>query len=140
MVDLNTSFARQFVDALPHAVDLGLEVVDIAPGRTRLRLPYDARLIGDPETRVIAGGAVSALLDTCCGLAVIAHPDTKGVTATLDLRIDYMRAAVPDQPITAEAVCHRVTRSIAFVRAQAWDADENDIVATASGAFTAGDR
>ncbi len=128
--------ARQFIGAIPHANALGLELVDVGDGTATIRMPYSKDLVGEPTTGVIAGGAVSAMMDTCCGAAVIAHPENPGVTATIDLRIDYMRAATPGQAITTRATCYHITRSVAFVRADAWDEDPERPVASATGAFT----
>ena len=128
--------ARQFIEAIPHSRDLGMELTSIGAGEATIAMPYDVRLGGDPETGVISGGAVSALMDTCCGAAVMCHPRNGGGTATLDLRIDYMRAATPGQGLTTTATCYHVTRSVAFVRATAWDEDRENPVATATGAFT----
>lgn len=128
--------ARQFIEAIPHANALGLKLIDIGDGRAIIDMPYDKKLIGDPRTGVIHGGAVSAVMDTCCGAAVMSHPSAPGGTATIDLRIDYMRAATPGQTITATATCYHITRNVAFVRATAVDADSDNPVATATGAFT----
>ena len=128
--------ARQFIEAIPHSKALGMHIVDIGDGSAVIEMPYDARFIGDPQTKVIHGGAVSALMDTCGGAAVMCHPKSPAGTATINLRIDYMRPATPGQTITARAECYHITRSVAFVRATALDDDPDRPVATATGAFT----
>lgn len=110
-------------------------VEDVEAGQATLSMPYSQDLVGDPDTGVIHGGAVSALLDSTCGLAVYMHPENSGDTATIDLRIDYMRPAAPNQPITARAYVYHVTRSVAFLRATAWATSEDKPVAMATGAF-----
>lgn len=134
--------ARQFIEAIPHSRELGMRIEEIGGGACLISMPYDEKLIGDPRTGVIHGGAVSALMDTCSGAAVMSHPSGPSATATLDLRIDYMRAATPRQTVWARAEVYHVTRSVAFVRARAYDEQEDPPVATAAGAFTisGGDR
>jgi uncharacterized protein (TIGR00369 family) len=135
MPDANDT-ARSFITALPHSHALGMQLEEFGGGVATITMPYSPALIGDPETGVIHGGAVSALMDTACGAAVMSHPQAGFSTATLDLRIDYMRPATPGQTIRTRAECHHVTRSVAFVRAVATDEDESRPVAMATGAFT----
>ncbi|MBL9049875.1 MAG: PaaI family thioesterase [Tabrizicola sp.] len=130
------AIARKFIEALPHSHALGMRLERIGAGEAEIAMPYDPRLVGDPESGVIHGGAVSALMDTACGAAVMCHPAAGISTATLDLRIDYMRPATPGQTIRTRAECHHVTRSVAFVRAVATDDDVGRPVAMATGAFT----
>ncbi len=134
--DKKTKLAKQFIEALPHSKALGMEFEAIGDGFAEISMPWDARFVGDPETGVIHGGAVSALMDTCGGAAVMSHPQSAQGTATIDLRIDYMRAATPGQRIRARADVYHVTRSVAFVKASAHDDDPENPVAAATGAFT----
>jgi uncharacterized protein (TIGR00369 family) len=127
--------ARQFILALPHAKALGLTLDDIGSGTAQISMPYSTELIGDLETGVIHGGAVSAMMDTCCGAAVMSHPKANFSIATIDLRIDYMRAATPKTTITTTAQCYHITNSVAFVRATATDGTSDTPVATATGTF-----
>lgn len=130
--------AQQFIEAIPHARALRMRVDQLGAGKATISMPWDEHLVGDPRTGVIHGGVVSALMDTCCGAAVMAHPTEPRSTATIDLRIDYMRAAAPGQRITAKAEVYHMTRTVAFLRAVALDDDNDDNpVATATGAFTA---
>ncbi|WP_170426566.1 PaaI family thioesterase [Ruegeria arenilitoris] len=135
MVD-KAAIARQFIEAIPHAKALGLKLTEIGDGKAEICMPYSEELVGDPRTGVIHGGAVFAALDTCCGAAVMSHPSAPGGTATIDLRIDYMRAATPGQTIRTQATCYHITRNVAFVRATALDEAEGLPVATAAGSFT----
>ncbi len=134
--EMRSRVARAFIEALPQAQELSMRLEEVGEGMAAVAMPYDPRLVGDPETGVIHGGAVFTLMDTTCGAAVISLPSTPIGTATLDLRVDYMRPATPGQRIRAKATCYHVTRSVAFVRAVATDIDEARPVAMATGAFT----
>ena len=127
--------AEQFINAIPHCKALNMKLTHIGDGVAEMKLPYDLRIVGDPETGVVHGGAVSALMDTCCGAAAMSHPSSPSGTATIDLRIDYMRPAESGRDILAEAECYHVTKSVAFCRAWAYHENHDKVIATAQGAF-----
>ena len=133
--DMLSQMGEAMVQGTPQARALGLELVSVVKAEAVLRCPYRAELVGDAETGVLAGGVVTTLLDHTCGLAVFAAMEHFSSTATLDLRIDYLRAAEPGLAIQAHAHCYKLTRSVAFVRAVAYERERLDPVATVQATF-----
>jgi uncharacterized protein (TIGR00369 family) len=130
---------QTMVLATPYARALDMRVVSVGEARVCMAIPYRADLVGDPDSGVIAGGALTALLDHVCGAAVMSALKVRRSIATLDLRIDYMRGAEPGRDILAQAHCYKVTRAVAFVRAVAFEESADNPVANASGAFMISD-
>ena len=93
-------------------------------------------MVGDPATGVLHGGVVTALLDTCGGASVMAHPAAAG--ADRDDRPPHRlyAAGAAGPAALARAECYRMTRTVAFIRGFAYTETPDDPVATAAGAFT----
>lgn len=128
-------FAAARLGGTAFFVSLGAEVLEIAKGRARSRLPYAAHLVGDPDTGVVHGGAITAMLDQTCGMAVASALKEIMPFATLDLRIDYMKPAEPHADIFIEAECLKVTHEVAFTRGIAYQSSPDEPIALSTGAF-----
>ena len=117
---------RLIVPNLNHCKLLGMEVVDADVGQISLLLPYSEGIIGNPETKVIHGGALTTLMDTACGFAAIAALEEPGICPTLDLRIDYMRPADPGLDVIGKAEAYRVSNNVVFARGTAFHQGQED--------------
>ena len=124
---------RGFTEGIPHNKALGMEMLELDRGEARFRLPYDVKLVGNPDTGVLHGGAITALLDACSGASVFAALTEWVPIATLDLRIDYLRAAEAGRDVIAHATCYKKTRNVAFTRAVAYHDDPDDPIAHSVG-------
>lgn len=131
---------EQHILDIPHARAIGMRLVSHDETGCVVRVPYAEHLVGDPDTGVVHGGVLTALLDNACGVAVRPSEATTGAAsiATLDLRIDYMGAAQPHQDIFAHAYCFKRTRHIAFVRATAYQTTVDEPIATCVASFMLG--
>ena len=128
----------EMVSYTPHAQHLGMRVVEIGACFAVCKLPYREEIVGDPQRRVVFGGAITTLLDHASGIAIACSLEELIPVATIDLRVDYLRAARPGVDMFARSECYRVTRNVAFVRAIAWDDDPNDPFAGCMGSFMLG--
>lgn len=126
---------EEMVAHVPHAARLGIKVVEIGPCFATLQLPWSEDLVGDPVRGVVFGGVITTLLDQASGIAVQCSLYEFKRIATLDLRIDYLRAAEPGHDLNAEVECYKVTNNVAFVRGIAWDRDRSDPFASMLATF-----
>ena len=129
-----------FLSVPPHSRAIGVVVESVTGNRCITRLPYAAHLVGDPDTGIIHGGAITAMLDNASGWAIRCNDqvDPNSSMATLDIRIEYMRPAEPGLDLIAVAEAHKLTRNIAFVRAFAHQGDPDDPVASSTATFMMG--
>ncbi|MBT3703796.1 MAG: PaaI family thioesterase [Alphaproteobacteria bacterium] len=134
------AIATRFVEAIPHVSELGIGVVSAAPGSAVIKLPYQNKLIGNPDTGVLHGGVITTLIDTVCGFAAFSDVGDGLPLATLDLRIDYLKPATPGIDLLAEGHTYKKTKSIMFVRATAYHDDPNDPIANCVCAFMRGTK
>ncbi len=128
------------MEYVPHNRALGITMLELDLGSARMSLPYRAELVGNPETGVLHGGAISTLMDACCGAAVFMKLAEPMPIATLDLRIDYLKPATPGLAVVAHAICYKRTRDVAFVRCLAYHDDPDDPIASAAGSFALATR
>lgn len=126
---------QAIVEFVPHNAALGLAFHEVTQTTVTLRLPYAQKLVGNPLTGVLHGGAVTTLLDATCGASVYLKLRAPLPIATLDLRVDFLGKPPAHADVFAKAECYQLTRSVAFVRATAWTIDEQQPFASASATF-----
>lgn len=140
MTALSHSEKVQHVEAMcahiTHGALQGIRLEKVEGEELTLRLPYRAELVGNPDTGVIHGGALTVLLDQTLGIAGLCC-DRVGnkITATLDLRIDHLGIAPAGRDILASARVYRSTRRVLFVEGVAYSESRDKPVARATGSW-----
>jgi uncharacterized protein (TIGR00369 family) len=122
-----------------HGGWLGMKYHAHGTGWLELALPWREDLVGDPASGVLASGPIISLMDNATSMSVSTLTGQFTPQVTLDLRVDYMRAAVPGQTVIGRGECYKLTRKIAFIRGIAHDGDPADPVAHVAGTFMATD-
>lgn len=134
-----TGMASRFVEQLTQCRKLKLKVLEASGKKVLMELPYDAQLVGYPDTGVIHGGVITTLMDTASGCAVVCSIFEKfqllEISPTLDLRVDYMKPAEPHKPVYGFAECYKLSSSVAFTRAIAYQDSIDNPIAHAVGSF-----
>jgi uncharacterized protein (TIGR00369 family) len=120
-----------------HGGWLGLTYLGHGPGWFELALPWREDLVGEETSGVLASGPIISMMDNATSLSVWTLTGQFTPHVTLDLRVDYMRAAVPGRTVIGRGECYKLTRTIAFIRGIAHDGDPDEPVAHVAGTFMA---
>ncbi len=124
-----------YVRRVGHGGALGIAYHAHGEDWAELSLPYDQRFVGMPETGIIASGPIISLMDMATSIAIWVKLGRFRHQATLDLRVDYLRPAVPGNTIIGRGECYAVTKSVGFVRGLAHDGDPENPLAHVSATF-----
>ena len=124
-----------YVREIGHGGAIGIAYHAHGEDWAELSLPYDERLIGMPDSGIIASGPIISLMDMATSLSIWIRLGRFRHQVTLDLRVDYLRPATPGKTIIGRGICYGLTRSVGFVRGLAHDGDADDPVASVTGTF-----
>jgi len=99
---------KAVANACPYYKLLGMEVVEMGEGSSRLRMPFDEKLI--QPAGVVHGGAVGSLADSAVAVALLSMLEPGTDIATVEMKINFL-APVRSGVLFADAkVAWRGTR------------------------------
>lgn len=133
----NTIFQRaeRFLSLLHHCQLLGMSISHADRHGLTIRLPYSERVIGNPVSGGVHGGAITTLMDTTCGVSIVCALPEFEICPTLDLRIDYMHPTDQHKDLFGFAECYRVTPDIIFTRGFAYQDSPQEPIAHVVGTY-----
>jgi len=95
---------------------LGVELARAQEGEVEVRLPYREEFRGDDAGAYIHGGIIATLADIACIFALMSAIDQD--VPTLDMRIDYLRAAKAGEDLIATARTVKAGRTVGVADAE----------------------
>src|SRR3990167_6290684 len=128
-------WVHAFIAGIPYARASNMQVTEASRNHATLAMPACGDWTGDAERQLTHPGVLTVLADTTCGVAVGTALDVMEPFATLDLRMDYLRPAVADRELICHAECHRLSRSVAFVRGEIRQPGQDEVLATVQATF-----
>lgn len=84
---------QQMIMTRPFHQWLGLQVLKVEPDAIEIKATWREEWVGNPDRRYTHGGILAALVDLAADWAFVSR--TGGAVPTIDIRVDYHRAAMP---------------------------------------------
>ena len=113
---------------------LGLLIDDLRPGWVRVRLPFRPEFLGDPFRKALHGGVISTVVDATAGAAALSTLPYGSRCSTVDMRVDYLLPAQPEELI-AEGSVLRTGNQVAVINVEVYQG-ENQRIATGRAVYS----
>jgi uncharacterized protein (TIGR00369 family) len=110
---------------------LGVELVSLDATGIAIRMPWRAEFVSDPDRGYTHGGVLASFIDLAADYAVAAKLG-RGAP-TVDMRVDYHRAAMPG-PLLARAAVIKLGGTLATAEARVLD-EHDELVASGRALF-----
>ncbi|QDW36886.1 PaaI family thioesterase [Bradyrhizobium sp. KBS0727] len=110
---------------------LGLNIVAVGEGSIELTATWREEWVVNPDRRYTHGGILATLVDLTADWAMVSKTG-RGVP-TIDLRVDYHRAAMPGL-LTAKGKIIHFGRQFSVAEAEVFDQD-NRLLASGRGTY-----
>lgn len=124
---------RYMEEKIPFNRLLGIRGESVSRGRAVLRLKLRPEMIGDAERPAIHGGVLATLLDTAGGLAAWSALEPTEMVSTVDLTVDFLEPAGPDEDLLCEAELIRKGNRVCHTRMRVLQGEK--LVAEGRGVF-----
>ena len=123
--------AQAMITRAPYHQWLGLKVTALHEDGIELTATWREEWVVNPERRYTHGGVLAALVDLTADWAMLKKVGRP--VPTIDLRVDYHRAAMPGD-LTARGSVVRWGRQISTAEAQIFD-NEGKLIASGRGTY-----
>ena len=110
---------------------LGVELISLDETGIAIRTPWRAEFVSDPDRGYAHGGVLASLIDLAADYAVAARIG-RGAP-TVDMRVDYHRAAMPG-PLIARAAVVKLGGTLTTAEARVFD-ERDELVASGRALF-----
>jgi uncharacterized protein (TIGR00369 family) len=98
---------------LPLHKFLNIQLLEMEDGFAKVLLPYKPELVGDPRANRWHGGMIATLIDGACGAAgVTTLNGPQDQLASIDLRVDFLKASKPKDLIADAKIVRNGHRSM----------------------------
>tara|TARA_R110002073_G_scaffold45053_2_gene124607 strand:+ start:16469 stop:16951 length:483 start_codon:yes stop_codon:yes gene_type:complete len=114
----------------------GIRVDESREGLAAMTMPCVADMCD--QRGALHRGAITTLLDSNCGLAILAYLGDMRPIATIDLRVDFLAKPEAGEGVRGEVECYEVKGDVAYVRGVALGCSNDSVLASVSGCFAVG--